>query len=88
MSIMTKMRPEFVTPLTFESISNNPVVTDMFSEVKHWDVEHIALARKADLMVIVPATANVIGKVGNGILRRHAYYCCYGYSCSGIVCTA
>lgn len=65
--IMTKNACEFVTPLSFETLSKNPVVTDMFLDKKTWEVEHISLAQKADLFLIVPATANIIGKVANGI---------------------
>jgi len=65
--IMTKSAAEFVSPLSFQSLSQNYVVTDMFAEPKTWDVEHISLAQKADLFVIVPATANIIGKIVNGI---------------------
>ena len=65
--IMTKSATEFVTPLSFQSLSQNMVITDMFSEPKAWEIQHISLAKKADLMLIVPATANIIGKVANGI---------------------
>jgi len=65
--IMTKNATQFVTPLTFQTISHNPVITDMFAEPKIWDVQHISLAEKADLMLIAPATANIIGKTANGI---------------------
>ena len=65
--IMTKSAAEFVTPLTFQSLSQNYVVSDMFEEPKTWDVEHISLAKKADVFLIAPATANVIGKIANGI---------------------
>lgn len=65
--IMTKNATEFVTPLTFETLSNRPVVTDMFKRGGHWDVEHISLAKKADLFVVCPATANIVGKYANGI---------------------
>ncbi|WP_027340743.1 bifunctional phosphopantothenoylcysteine decarboxylase/phosphopantothenate--cysteine ligase CoaBC [Halonatronum saccharophilum] len=65
--IMTKAATEFVTPLTFQSLSHNPVVVDMFGKAHYWDVEHISLADKADLMLIAPATANIIGKIANGI---------------------
>lgn len=65
--IMTKHATEFVTPLTFQSISYNKVVVDMFEEPKYWEIQHIALAKKADLFVVLPATANIIGKVANGI---------------------
>ena len=66
-TIMTDHACEFVKPLSFETITNNYVVTNTFERPKTWDVEHIALAKKADLMLIAPATANIIGKVANGI---------------------
>ena len=65
--VMTKSATEFVSPMTFQTLSNNFVTVDMFEEVKTWEVEHIELAKKADAFLIVPATANFIGKVANGI---------------------
>ncbi len=65
--IMTESATKFVNSLTFQSISQNMVVTDMFAEPKAWEIQHISLAQKADLMLIAPATANIIGKVANGI---------------------
>jgi phosphopantothenoylcysteine decarboxylase/phosphopantothenate--cysteine ligase len=65
--IMTESATEFVKPLTFQSISHNPVYKDMFGTPNNWDVEHIALAKKADLILVAPATANIIGKLANGI---------------------
>ena len=65
--IMTKNATEFITPLTIETLSKNKVVTDMFEKKEHIEVEHISLARKADLLLVLPATANIIGKVANGI---------------------
>ena len=65
--IMTKAAQEFVTPLTFKTMSHNPVVTDMFDPVREWDTKHIDMAKAADVFVIVPATATVIGKIANGI---------------------
>ncbi|HHV39153.1 MAG TPA: bifunctional phosphopantothenoylcysteine decarboxylase/phosphopantothenate--cysteine ligase CoaBC [Tepidimicrobium sp.] len=65
--IMTQHATEFVSPLTFQTLSLNPVHVDMFKEPKNFDVEHIALAEKADIFLIAPATANIIGKVANGI---------------------
>ncbi len=65
--IMTNNAMEFVTPLTFQTLSHNKVVTDMFSKIEKWDTQHITLAKKADLFLIVPCTANVIGKIANGI---------------------
>ncbi|MEG0904984.1 MAG: bifunctional phosphopantothenoylcysteine decarboxylase/phosphopantothenate--cysteine ligase CoaBC [Cellulosilyticaceae bacterium] len=66
-TIMTKNACEFVNPLSFETLTNNYVVTDTFERPHKWEVEHIALAKKADLMLIAPATANIIGKVAHGI---------------------
>ena len=65
--IMTKSATEFVTPLSFQSLSQNYVVCDMFEDPKTLDVEHISLAKRADVFLIAPATANVIGKIANGI---------------------
>lgn len=65
--VMTEHAKSFVTPLTFQSMSQNYVTHDMFEEPKTWDVEHIALAKRADIFVVAPATANVIGKVAHGI---------------------
>ena len=65
--IMTAHGQRFVTPLTFRSLSHRPVITDMFEEPDQWDIRHISLAQKADLFVIAPATANIIGKLASGI---------------------
>lgn len=65
--VMTKSATELVTPLTFRYISENPVYVDMFEEPRVWNVEHISLADAADLFLIAPATANIIGKIANGI---------------------
>lgn len=65
--IMTQASAEFVTPLTFREMSGNPVSLNMWDEPKQWNVAHIALATLADIMVVAPATANIIGKVANGI---------------------
>lgn len=65
--IMTKAATKFVTPLTFQTMSGNVVHTEMFNQLFNMDVEHISLARWADIIVIAPATANIIGKFANGI---------------------
>ena len=65
--IMTKNATEFLAPLTLETLSGNPVVYDMFDRRTPWEVEHISLAKKADVFVVAPATANVIGKLANGV---------------------
>lgn len=65
--MMTKSACEFVTPLTFQTLSQNFVVSGMFEQPHTWEVEHISLAKKADAVVICPATANCIGKIASGI---------------------
>ncbi|MGO3751429.1 MAG: bifunctional phosphopantothenoylcysteine decarboxylase/phosphopantothenate--cysteine ligase CoaBC [Peptoniphilaceae bacterium] len=65
--IMTKAACEFVTPLTFQTMSSNVVHVEMFNQLLNMNVEHIALAKWADIIVVAPASANTIGKFANGI---------------------
>ena len=65
--VMTDSAAKFVTPLTFKEISGNPVASSMWAEAHEFNVEHIALADWADLMIIAPATANILAKAANGI---------------------
>ena len=65
--IMTESATHFITPLTLEVLSEHRVVTDMFDRTFTWEVEHISLAKRADIFVIAPATANIIGKAAHGI---------------------
>jgi len=65
--IMSRASTEFVTPLTFREISGNPVTVSMWDKVTQWNVEHIALAGLADMLLVVPATANIISKVASGM---------------------
>lgn len=65
--IMTESATEFVTPLTFRNITGQPVVIDMFELASEYSLEHVALAEIADVLVIAPATANVIAKIAAGI---------------------
>lgn len=65
--IMTENAVKFINPLTFQALSSNQVIVDMFKEPKYWEIQHISLAKKADLVIIAPATANIIGKIANGI---------------------
>ncbi len=65
--VMTQWSTRLISPLTFETLSQNPVCVELFTRQTQWEIEHISLARWADLMVIAPATANVIGKLANGI---------------------
>ena len=65
--VMTRSGCEFVRPLTFQVLSQNPVIIDMFKEPSRWEVEHVALADKADIFLVAPATANIIAKMAAGI---------------------
>ena len=65
--IMTRNATEFVAPLTFQTLSANPVVTDTFRTPENWRVEHVALAQLADLFLVVPATANILAKMACGL---------------------
>lgn len=64
---MTENAQKFISPITFEALSHNAVVTDMFSRSAPYEVEHIAFAKKAEVMVVAPATANIIAKAATGI---------------------
>ena len=65
--IMTKNATEFVAPLTFRTLSANTVVIDTFDSPEAWNVEHVALAKLAELFVVAPATANILAKMACGI---------------------
>ena len=65
-TIMTSSAQEFVTPLTFRSLTNQPVITDMFDPASEFAIQHVALAQQADVLVISPATANIIAKLAAG----------------------
>lgn len=65
--IMTRAAQEFVAPLTFQTLSANPVHTELFNLIAEREIGHISLADKADLFIVAPATANVIGKIAAGI---------------------
>ncbi|PXV95414.1 phosphopantothenoylcysteine decarboxylase/phosphopantothenate--cysteine ligase [Lachnotalea glycerini] len=65
--IMTKNATHFINPITFESLTGNQCLVDTFDRNFQYNVEHVALAKKADVCLIAPASANVIGKMANGI---------------------
>src|SRR3989440_5858177 len=66
-AVMTRAATEFVGPVTFEAITRRHVITDQFARGMNADIEHIALASTIDLLLVAPATANIIGKLANGI---------------------
>jgi phosphopantothenoylcysteine decarboxylase/phosphopantothenate--cysteine ligase len=65
--VMTRHATEFVRPLTFEALSGQPVIVEMFDRPSYATIEHIAVAREADLLLVAPATANIIAKFANGV---------------------
>ncbi len=66
--ILTKEAEKFIRPILFQAISGNKIITaDLFRLPEEWDAAHISLAEKADLVLVAPATANIIGKLANGI---------------------
>lgn len=65
--VMTKEAEELIKPIVFQSLSGNRVYRGLFSEPDAWQIEHVALAQKADLILVAPATANIIGKIASGI---------------------
>ncbi|MDR3051990.1 MAG: bifunctional phosphopantothenoylcysteine decarboxylase/phosphopantothenate--cysteine ligase CoaBC [Oscillospiraceae bacterium] len=66
-AVMTRNACAFLAPLTLETLTNHPVAVDLFARPATWEVEHIALAKRADLFVVAPATANLLGKLACGI---------------------
>ena len=65
--VMTKDATEFITPLTLQTLSKNPVMTSFYDEKQSWHPGHIALADRADLLLIAPATANIIAELAHGL---------------------
>ena len=65
--VMTKNAQEFVTPLTFQTLSGHPVHTELFNLYQEQEIDHISLADRADLFILAPATANLIGKIAHGL---------------------
>ena len=67
---MTNDATEFITPLTLQTLSKNPVMTSFFDEKENWRPGHIELADNADLLLIAPATANVIAELAHGLANH------------------
>jgi phosphopantothenoylcysteine synthetase/decarboxylase len=65
--ILTKSGSEIITPITLQSLSKNKIYTDMFEVSNKWEISHISLAQKADIIVIVPATADIIARLACGM---------------------
>lgn len=86
--IMTKNACEFITPLTLETLSKNKVSIEMFETHSNFNVEHISLAKKADVFVVAPCTANMIAKLANGIADDMLSTTFLASACPKIICPA
>ena len=86
--VMTKNAAEFVTPLTIQTLSKSRVYTDMFASDFDWEIEHISIAKKSDLFLIVPATANVIAKIASGIADDSLSTLVLSVRCPVVICPA
>lgn len=65
--VMTKEAEELIRPIVFQSLSGNKVYSELFAREDAWEIEHVSLAEKAELVLVAPATANIIGKVASGV---------------------
>jgi phosphopantothenoylcysteine decarboxylase/phosphopantothenate--cysteine ligase len=65
--VMSKEAEELIKPIVFQSLSGNKVYCGLFEDAEAWEIEHVSLAQKADLVLIAPATANIIAKIASGI---------------------
>ena len=81
--IMTKNATNFIHPITFETLTNHKCLVDTFDRNFQYSVEHVALAKKADVMMIAPATANVIGKLAGGIADSPVTFACKAHLRNG-----
>lgn len=86
--VMTRSAQEFVTPLTFQALSGRPVRMDTFELAESSDPQHIGLTEKAQLMVVAPATANILAKVSHGICDDLVSVMICAAACPVIFCPA
>jgi len=86
--IMTRSAGEFVRPLTFEALTGNPVYTDLFSSSGAFRIPHIELACRAEIMVLAPATANLLGKLAHGIADDLLTSAVLAATCPVLICPA
>lgn len=86
--VMTANARNFINPITFETLTGNKCLTDTFDRAFQFNVEHVALSQRADLFIIAPATANIIGKLANGIADDMLSTMCLAATCDIIVAPA
>src|SRR3989339_240727 len=86
--VMTKNASEFITPLTIQTLSRNKVYINMFSIDFDWEIEHVSIAKKSDLFLIAPATANIIAKIASGIADDALTTLALSVKCPIVFCPA
>ncbi|MEF9840503.1 MAG: flavoprotein, partial [Lachnospiraceae bacterium] len=86
--IMTEHATNFIHPLTFETLTNNKCITDTFDRNVLHHVEHVALAKQADVLLIAPATANIIGKLAGGLADDMLTTTCLACTCHKMIAPA
>ena len=86
--IMTKNATEFIAPLTFESLTKHNVMVSTFEKVADRSVKHVSIAKRADIFVIVPATANVIAKIVHGLADDMLTTTFLAATCPKVICPA
>ncbi len=86
--IMTLEAEEFIQPILFQSLSGNKVYRGLFEEPEDWEIEHVSLAEKTDLVLIAPATANIIGKLTSGICDDLLTCVCLATKAPILICPA
>jgi len=86
--VMTKNASEFITPLTIQTLSRNKVYLNMFATDFNWEIEHISIAKKAELLLIAPATANIIAKIASGIADDALTTLVLSVKCPVVICPA
>ncbi|OQA91314.1 MAG: Coenzyme A biosynthesis bifunctional protein CoaBC [Elusimicrobia bacterium ADurb.Bin231] len=86
--VMTKNACNFITPLSVSVLSKNKAYVDMFGTISDWEVEHISISRKADLMIIAPASANIIAKLACGLADDALSTLVLAVKCPVVVCPA
>lgn len=84
--LMTPAAARLVAPLTFQALSGNPVQTDLLAEQRHGHVDHVYLARRADLLVVAPATANTVARLAAGLAGDPVSAAALGVTCPVLVC--
>ena len=86
--IMTPEAEEFIQPILFQSLSGNKVYRGLFKEPEAWEIEHVALAEKADVVLLAPATANIIAKIACGICDDLLTCVCCATKAPVLICPA